>query len=148
MIFAFAGQPQYLPKQQPTAGQTFSVPTLDGRYAYYVSDQPTPPRNDDFPLPISAHPNKIGIASTAIGREMPRNARFTGTGDQAIGSVTAMPGQSAPLGRGQMRASGPSADGLGLDPGVAVAAVGWVGVAAFVVAGIAGWVLVHRESKR
>lgn len=112
-MFASQGKAQFLPRQQPTDRQMYSVPTLEGRFAYYRSNKPTPPRNDDFPLPMAAHPNKIGIASTAIGREMPRDATYVGTGEQAIGCVTAMPGQSPPLGGRLSRGSGGGADGLG-----------------------------------
>ncbi len=67
--FAAVGAPQSLPRQAPTAGQVFSVPTLDGRYRYYQAPVGSSvATNDDYPVPVVAHPNEIGVSSIAIGR--------------------------------------------------------------------------------
>lgn len=97
MIFAANAQPQRLPPPTPTPGQVFSVPRLGGGYDYYQSKIPTPPLNDDYPLPNVAHPNEIGISSLAIGRPLPPDAVHVGSGLDAIGSLTPTPGSAPPL---------------------------------------------------
>lgn len=58
-----------------------------GGYAYYE----TPERRglgDDLPTPRLTNTTSIGVASTDIGRPLPRGAKLVGYGALARGSVT------------------------------------------------------------
>lgn len=92
-MFAKTARPVPLPRAAPTAAQIFSVPRLSGGYDYYKAPPgTTPPLGNDYPVPNVAHANPIGISSLHVGREMPPGCVKVGSGERAIGSVTAMPG--------------------------------------------------------
>lgn len=97
MNFATLGSGSFLPPPAPTRGQVYSVPRLSGGYDYYQGPPGTSqPQNDDIPLPVFAHANPIGIAAIAIGCQMPPSAVKIGSGKEARGCVTAMPGAKRP----------------------------------------------------
>lgn len=92
-MFAQLAGPHNLPAAAPTPPAILSVPKAGGGYDYYQAPAGwQPPLGDNWPLPEYAHPNKIGVASVALGRAMPRGCVKVGEGQQAIGSVTALPG--------------------------------------------------------
>ncbi len=118
MKYALSAAPQRLPPAAPTAPQMFSVPRLSGGFDYYQAPPGSSPgQNNDYPVPVVAHPNDIGLASVHVGREMPPGCRHVGSGERAVGSITPMPGAG-----GDIPGLGPSelslgalggADGLG-----------------------------------
>jgi len=123
--YAASASNAFLPPARPTAPQVYSVPRLSGGYDYYVGPEGTsPPLNDDFPLPTFAHPNPIGIAAVSIGCEMHPQARRIGSGLDAKGCITAMPGAMRP---GTSSASlGPAMGGYGADePAAGATGVPW-----------------------
>lgn len=103
--YALQGAPQRLPRPAPTAAAIYSVPRPSGGYDYYRAPPGTsPPQNDDFPIPTVAHPNAVGVSSLTMGRPLPPGSTRFGSGDEARGSITPMPGVSA---------DGPLTSGLG-----------------------------------
>lgn len=91
--YATDAAPSYLPSPSPTDPQVFSVPRLSGGYDYYRAPPGSSPGiNNDYPPPVVKHGNDIGVAAVHIGRLMPPGCTHIGTGEEAIGSVTAMPG--------------------------------------------------------
>jgi hypothetical protein len=71
----------------------FSVPRPSGGYDYYQAPPGVaPPLNNDWPIPNVPHPNDIGLSSLHVGRALPAGSRRVGSGQQAVGSITAMPG--------------------------------------------------------
>lgn len=136
-LYATEGHKPYLPRPSPTEGQMYSVPRLDGLYDYYLGPPgSTPPRNDDYPLPSFAHPNPIGVSSLSVGRPLHPKARKVGTGEHAIGSVTAMPGAALPLSMGgSMSGLGEALSGSGSSA---------IGLVAFALAAACGYLLVER----
>lgn len=103
--FALHGAPQRLPRPASTAAAIYSVPRPSGGYDYYRAPAGSaPPQNDDFPIPTVAHPNAIGVSSLTMGRPLPPGSVPIGSGDEARGSITPMPGVTA---------DGPLTSGLG-----------------------------------
>lgn len=92
-LYAAVAGTYHLPPQAPTASAIFSIPRPSGGYDYYRA----PPGsavawNDDHPLPTVAHPNPIGVSSLTLGRDLPPGSVRIGQGQDAIGSITPMPG--------------------------------------------------------
>ncbi len=103
--YALHGAPQRLPRPATTAAAIYSVPRPSGGYDYYRAPAGTsPPQNDDFPIPTVAHPNAVGVSSLTMGRPLPPGSMRIGSGDEARGSITPMPGVTA---------DGPLTSGLG-----------------------------------
>jgi hypothetical protein len=91
--FAATSRQVSLPRPSATAPQIYSVPRLSGGYDYYQAPPGSSPAlGNDYPVPNVSHPNPIGISSLHVGREMPPGCRLVGSGERAVGSVTAMPG--------------------------------------------------------
>lgn len=91
--YAATASPVPLPPASATDPQIFSVPKLSGGFDYYQGPPGSSPGvNNDYPAPVVRHANDIGVASVHVGRPMPAGAVFVGSGDDAVGSVTAMPG--------------------------------------------------------
>ena len=135
-----------LPPPQPTDRQMYSVPRMSGGYDYYQAPPGTQPGwNDNYPLPNVKHRNKVGLASIAVGRDMPHGSVWVGSGERAIGSITPMPGAG-----GQIPGLGAPTDGIGGLGGVSLeqpasTAGGWALPLAFVLAMAAGVMLIGRE---
>lgn len=92
-MFAQLAGPHNLPPAAATPPAILSVPKPGGGYDYYQAPAGWQPAlGDNWPLPEYPHPNKIGVASVALGRAMPAGCVKVGEGQQAIGSVTALPG--------------------------------------------------------
>jgi hypothetical protein len=93
VVFAKQAQDHNLPRPEPTPPAIFSVPKKGGGYVYYRSPPGVAPGlGDNWPNPSTAHANPIGIAAVSFGRPLPRGSVRIGEGDDAIGSVTALPG--------------------------------------------------------
>lgn len=105
--YALQGAPQALPRTAPTAPALYSVPRPSGGYDYYRAPiGSAPPQNDDFPVPTVPHANDVGVSSLTVGRPLPPGCVHIGSGDEARGSITPLPG---------VIADGPLATGLGSD---------------------------------
>jgi hypothetical protein len=103
--YAVSGVPQTLPRPAATRPSLYSVPRPDGGFDYYRAPEGSrPPQNDDFPAPTVAHPNDLGVSSLTMGRPLPPGSVRVGSGSEAKGSITPMPG---------VRADGPLVSGLG-----------------------------------
>lgn len=97
MKYATLGSNTFLPAPSPTPGQVYSVPLLSGGYDYYRGPPgSSQPQNDDIPLPRFSHANPIGVAAISIGCAMSPEAVRIGSGKEARGCVTAMPGAKVP----------------------------------------------------
>ena len=92
-MFATGSKDYNLPAPEPTPPAIFSVPRKGGGYVYYRSPPGVAPGlGDNWPDPSMPHPNKIGVASITVGRPLPRGSVRIGEGDEAIGSITPLPG--------------------------------------------------------
>lgn len=117
--YALHGAPQRLPRPATTAAALYSVPRPSGGYDYYRAPLGTaPPQNDDFPVPTVAHPNEIGVSSLTLGRPLPPGSVRIGSGEEAKGSITPMPG---------VNAEGALVSGLGAAPSGVLGALGHLG---------------------
>jgi len=92
-VFATRSKDYNLPAPEPTPPAIFSVPKKGGGYVYYRTPPGVAPGlGDNWPDPSMSHPNKIGVASITIGRPLPRGSVRVGEGEEAIGSITPLPG--------------------------------------------------------
>lgn len=124
MQYAQTSRPMHLPPPAPTDPAIFSVPRPSGGYDYYRSPPgAVPAQNNDWPTPNNPHPNSIAVASIHVGRDLPPGSVMIGSGLQAIGSITAMPGAGGTItgvealgAKGGFRPN--AASGLGLGKGL------------------------------
>lgn len=87
-----------LPDPSPTPPTTFSVPKAGGGYDYYQSPAGVAPGlGDNWPFPSMKHPNRVGISSLTVGRDLPPGSVKVGEGLEARGSITPMPGAGGPM---------------------------------------------------
>lgn len=92
-VYATQSRALALPEPAPTDPVIFSVPRLSGGYDYYQSPPGVAPgQNNDWDIPNVTHPNAIGVSSLHIGHPLPPGSVRIGSGYEAIGSITPMPG--------------------------------------------------------
>lgn len=92
-VYATQSRALALPEPAPTDPVIFSVPRLSGGYDYYQSPPGVAPgQNNDWDIPNVSHPNAIGVSSLHIGHPLPAGSVRVGSGYEAVGSITPMPG--------------------------------------------------------
>ena len=96
--FGLAATTYNLPAPAATPPAIFSVPKAGGGFDYYQTPAGVAPGlGDNWPLPSIVHPNRIGISSLTVGRDLPPGSVKVGEGLEAKGSITPMPGAGGPL---------------------------------------------------